>query len=104
MRDDAPPLARGPRRHHEMETNQIGQMRQWLDQDQPTLAQSYLEPRGLHTELASALREAIPRVRMGRSQTASRIANRMQGLVDRPTPLLDVRGTQRKPVEDPPRD
>ncbi len=99
MRDDAPSSARGPRKWHDMQTEQLRQLRQWLDQDQPTLAQSYLELRGLHTEMVAALREAIPRVRMGRSQTAYRIADRMQELVDRPTPLLDVRGT-REPARD----
>ena len=82
------------REWHERDLETIATLRRWLSLDGPSLAESYVELRGMYTDLAAIIRAAIPRVQMDRSQKSARLAKRMAELVDRPMPIIDVRGVR----------
>lgn len=88
------------RQWHERDLETIATLRRWLSLDRPSLAESYIELRGMYTDLAAIVRAAIPRVQMDRSQKSARLAKRMAELVDRPMPIVDVRGLRLMPDDE----
>lgn len=88
------------RQWHENDLETIATLRRWLSLDKPSLAESYVELRGMYTDLAAIVRAAIPRVEMDRSQKSARLAKRMAELVDRPMPIVDVRGVRLMPDDE----
>ncbi len=86
-------LAERTRRSHEDGLAATQQLRDWLGAGhQLGLAQAYLELRGMYSDLFDAAREASPRLRMDRTQISKRIADRLDELVGRATPVVDVAG------------
>lgn len=92
--------ARRLRQWHENDLETITTLQRWLSPETPSLAESYIELRGMYTDLAAIIEEAIPRVRMGRSQTADRLVARMTELINRPLPMIEVRGTPERSDQD----
>lgn len=88
------------RQWHENDLEMIATLRRWLSLDTPSLAESYIELRGMYTDLAAIVRAAIPRVQMDRSQKSARLAKRMAELVNRPVPIVDVRGLRLMPDDE----
>lgn len=88
--------ARRLRQWHEGDLETVALLRRWLSAETPTLAESYIELRGMYTDLAEIVRRAIPRIKMDRSQIAARLAARMEELVDRPMPMIEIRGVRSK--------
>ncbi|MEW1706591.1 hypothetical protein AB0230_05035 [Microbacterium sp. NPDC089190] len=88
------------RQWHERDLETIATLRRWLNLDTPSLAESYIELRGMYTDLAAIVQAAIPRVQMDRSQKSARLAKRMAELLDRPLPIVDVRGVRLMPDDE----
>lgn len=92
--------ARRLRHWHENDLETIATLRRWLSAETPSLAESYIQLRGMYTDLAAIVRAAIPRVQMDRSQKSARLAKRMAELADRPMPIVDVRGLRLMPDDE----
>lgn len=86
--------ARRMRQWHQNHLQQTSLLRRWLDQPAPTLAESYIQLRGMYAELADAARAAVPRVRMGRAKISDDIANRLETLLSQAPPITNVRGVR----------
>lgn len=77
---------------HRNHLQQTALLRRWLDQRTPSLAESYVQLRGMYAELADAARAAVPRVRMVRAKVSDEIADRIESLLSKALPIADVRG------------
>lgn len=84
--------ARRMRQRHQNRLQQTTLLRRWLDQPTPSLAESYVQLRGMYAELADAARAAVPRVRMVRAKISDDVADRLEQLLSEAPPIVDVRG------------
>lgn len=90
--DEDVATARRLKQWHDGDISASHALQRWLDAGTPTLSARYAALHRMYAELAEAAREAAPRVRVARSQTADRVADELLRLANRPLPDEAVDG------------